>query len=622
MTKKELLDKIKEADIAYYNNDSPIMSDVEYDKLRSQYIREYGELDYVPGNVKQGFVSFKHTHNINSLDKIKYFETDKIRRTIAKLMPVVIEPKFDGMTVVSYGNKFVTRGRGDVGEILPRFPKKYSVNTSEYPIRGEAYITNKDFLYINEQQKVNGLETFANARNACAGLLRRLEENPYIDYIKFIVYDLVGVDFTEIEKINYIIEHTNFDVTPYILHKSNIDDVVENIVETYKEIKEQDAFPIDGIVVKSNQENSLKKFGSTKHHPLNAFAYKAEDEIAETKLKSIEWQIGRETLTPVAVFDTVILDGTEVSKASLSNLSILKSFNFKIGDCISVYKSNQIIPQIMEKINSNNGESITIPIYCPSCNTELIIRKNKNTEELVCTNEMCKGKLTNRIAYMFSKPCLNAKGLSVQTINKLIQNGFVNAPTDIFNITKENLLSIDGFKDKSANNLVTSITKSKDNVTLSTFIASIGFIGIGSEVGKLLSSKYKTYESVLKVLKTKDKNSLITINGIGLTTLNKLLSKEFIHEMEMLYQYVKPIDENFIQKENQRIFVITGKLSKPRNFYVDLIKSKGDKVTDTVSNQTTYLVLNDKTSTSSKAKNARKLNIPIITEEELIGMLK
>jgi len=616
----ELLNKIKEADIAYYDNDNPIMSDIEYDKLRNEYQSKYGSLDYVPGNVKKELKPFTHTYNINSLDKIKYFEEDKLRKTIKLLMPVVIEPKYDGLTVVAYGNKFVTRGKGSIGEILPRFPRRYSENSSEYPIRGEAYITKKDFQYINEQQKQKNLPLFANPRNACAGLLRRLEDNPYLDFIQYIAYDVIGLDITETAKIKYIKNHTNFDVTGYMVHEDNdIESVITNIQSIYNELINSD-LPIDGIVVKSNQENSLKKFGSTEHHPLNAFAYKAEEEIAQTVLKNIEWQIGRETLTPVAIFDTVILDGTEVSKASLSNLSIMKSFNFKIGDTISVFKSNQIIPQILERISSNGGNDIVIPTHCPSCNAELTIRKNNNTEELICTNELCKGKLANRIVYMFSKSCLNATGVSIQTVTKLIHNGFINKPTDMFHITKDNLLSIDGFKDKSATNFIMSITNSKENVPLTTFIASIGFIGIGLEVGKLLSVKYKTYDNLVNALKEKKKNELINIKGIGLTTLEKLLSIEFINEMEELHKYVKIKEDTIVINENQRIFVITGKLSKSRKFFVAMIESHGDKVVDSISSNTTYLVLNDKDSTSTKAKNARKLNIPIINEKELIEL--
>ena len=623
MTKEEHLNKILEADVAYYDNDEPIMSDAEYDALRKSYEDKYGALDYVPGNVKPTMQSFKHTHNINSLDKIKFFETEKLKKTITKLLPIVVEPKYDGLTVVAYPDgKFVTRGNGTEGEILQRFPEQYLDNSSEYAIRGEAYITHSDFVIINHMQEERGLPKFANTRNACAGLLRRLEDNPYLNYIRFVAYDVLGFDGTEFEKIKYIRKHTSFDISPCYPYESNVDNIIKEIEKIYDELKSSDT-PVDGVVIKSNIKDSLKIFGSTRHHPNNAFAYKAEEETKVTILRSVDWQVGSEGLTPVANFDTVELDGTEVSKASLANLQIFKEFNFHEGDEILVRKSNQIIPQILKKVSYSDGKRFKIPTHCPSCNNELLITKRADgCEDLICDNPNCNAKLANRIIYMFSKPCLNANGISTQTVSKFINKGFVESPFDMFDLTEEDILSIEGFKEKSAKNIYDSIQKSRKNKTLATFIASIGCIGIGSEVGKLLSQKFKTYDTILNVLKSNNKTAIFHIKGIGVTTMDKLFSQSFIADMERMRQYIEPISDDVIVVDNAKTFVITGKLSHPRKFYVDLIESKGHKVIDSISKTTSYLVLNDKTSTSSKTKAAKKNNIPIISEEDLITMLQ
>ena len=376
--------------------------------------------------------------------------------------------------------------------------------------------------------------------------------------------------------------------------------------------------PIDGIVVKSNIEHSLEKFGSTVHHPLNAFAYKAQDEAKTTTIRDIKWQVGKECITPIAIFDPIQLEGTTVSQATLSNAGIAEYFDFHIGDTIMVIKANKIIPKITQKIQSSNGEKLTIPSTCPSCGQPLTKQNtNTNSYNLICTNDTCKGKLVSRIEYMFSKKNINVKGLSEQTIIKLIDKGFVNKPTDIFNLTLQQIKQLDGFAEKSSQNLFNEI-KSVKELPLEVFISSIGFIDIGINVGKLLAHTFHSYDKLYAILTTK--SDLTFIDGIGEKTAKKLISDKFISEMEELRKYITPID-NEIETKNLS-FVITGTLSKPRTEYINLIEAKGYKVTGAVTKKTNYLVMNDKTSTSTKANKARRLNIPIITEEELIKLLK
>ena len=340
-----LLKKIQDADKAYYDDDNPIMSDRDYDKIRSLFIQQYGDkdLDYVPGNIKKELKPFHHTSNINSLFKVKQTEQEELMKQIKKLSPVVLELKLDGLTIVAYPDgKYVTRGNGTDGEILLHFPERYHHNTSEYPIRGEAFLKKSDFEEINKQREEEGLPLFANARNASAGILRRLDKSSYLDKIQFVCYDVIGYDVSEDEKLKYIKEHTDFDVINSTSAMGNPIQIVSMIEQMYQTNSDGE-IPIDGIVVKSNINKSLETFGSTVHHPLNAFAYKAEDEIKITTIRDIIWNVGREKVTPIAVFDPVLLEGTTVSNASLSNAGIAKSFDFHIGDIISVQKANKII---------------------------------------------------------------------------------------------------------------------------------------------------------------------------------------------------------------------------------------------------------------------------------------
>ena len=613
-----LLQKIKNADIAYYDNDNPIMSDEDYDNLRNEFITHFGkkELDYISGHIKKGLKPFKHPTNINSLDKIKFYEKEKLNKTIKKLYPVVLELKLDGLTIVAYPNgEFVTRGNGSNGEVLNNFPCE--PNHSEYPIRGEAFLTQSDFEWINEQQKKQNQPLFANARNAAAGILRRLDKSPYLDKIQFLAYDVIGYDKSELDKLKYIEENTSFNTVSYLLPNCSSDRIIIYIEQMYQDNINKD-IPIDGIVVKSNIEHSLEKSGSTVHHPLNAFAYKAQDEAKTTIIRDIKWQVGKECITPIAIFDPIQLEGTTVSQATLSNAGIAEYFDFHIGDTIMVIKSNKIIPKITQKIQSSDGEKLTTPSTCPSCGQPLTKQNtNTNSYNLICTNDTCKGKLVSRIEYMFSKKNINVKGLSEQTIIKLIDKGFVNKPTDIFNLTLQQIKQLDGFAEKSSQNLFNEI-KSVKELPLEVFISSIGFIDIGINVGKLLAHTFHSYDKLYAILTTK--SDLTFIDGIGEKAAKKLISDKFISEMEELRKYITPID-NEIETKNLS-FVITGTLSKPRTEYINLIEAKGYKVTGTVTKKTNYLVMNDKTSTSTKANKARRLNIPIITEEELIKLLK
>lgn len=639
MTEKEMLALIKKADKDYYENDSPTMNDEDYDALRSDFIKRFGseKLNYVAGKVSKGFKSFKHTKNINSLSKIKFFEQDKLTKEITRLSPVVVEPKLDGLTIVAYPNgdgtsKFITRGNGSEGEILPNFKKDLMHgNLSTYPIRGEAFLFKSDFDAINKSRIDDGLEPFKNIRNAAAGILRRLDanNNPYIDKIQFLCYDVIGLDESELNKLDYINKNTPFNAVEYYSPEES--SLLNFIPQKYDELMNGN-IPIDGIVVKSNKNHSLELFGSTVHHPLNAFAWKAEQEQVVSTLLSVMWQVGKESVTPVAIFEPVTIDGTVITRASLHNWNNIKELGLHINDKIIIEKRNMIIPYVVSVIPSNNTlTDIEKPKTCPECGAELSIRTlkktgNKETTEdeidFYCPNNDCSGKLSNRISFVFSKPCLNAKGLSSKTIDKLISMGKVNSITDMFSLTKDDFLQLDGFKEKSADNMYLALQNCRNDVPFDKFIPACGVLSISFSVGKILANNYN-YDELLDVLENKKVEELEKLNGLGEVLVKKLLSSDFIDAYKTLKSFVSiSYPQKVSSSANAKTFVITGELSKPRSYFKTLIEQAGNKVSSSVSNKTFALVTDNIDSVSSKTQKAKELGIKIFDEEMLIKYLK
>jgi len=410
-------------------------------------------------------------------------------------------------------------------------------------------------------------------------------------------------------------EHSPFPVTYNYTPKTE-KEAVEIIPKLYEQFSSED-IPIDGIVIKSNIEDSLNKFGMTVHHPLDAFAWKAFQDGVETTLRDVKWQVGRSQITAVAYFDTVKIDGTDVSQASLSNIGIIRKLGLTIGAKVLVNKSNQIIPQIVQVLKDGDTEIIP-PSVCPACGKPLTMTNNV----LYCTNNACKERLLQNIDYMVSKKILNIKGLSESTIEKLIQLKNMTSRNDILAVKYDDLMQLEGFAEKSANNISSAIASAKENVDLAHFIASCCVMNIGLDIGKLLMDKFSTYDKILEVLEDK-KYNFTTIQGIGETTNTILHSEEFIHAFKELRKFITPVEKEkvIVTSGKSYTFVITGKLSNPRDYYKELIESKGSKVVGSVSKNTDYLLCEDSNSTSTKAKKARELGVKVISEEELYSIL-
>ena len=653
MTREEQLNAIKSADNAYYNLNNPTMTDQEYDALRTDYIEKYGsdDLNYVPGNSITSR-KFKHPIEVTSLAKVDEDEVAKLKSEIKRLGSVVIEPKYDGLTVVAYPKEdgsyfFVTRGSGSEGDILKWFKnEKLTGSNTKYAIRGEAFMTQENFEKMNADLIKNGEEPKANPRNAAAGILNpaRKEVSPYLNLISYICYDVIGLDVSESEKLNYITANTPFEATSFYVFNSgdDLDTIVKYISNRRNEIVENNTYPIDGMVVKSNENGSLKKFGSTDHHPKNAFAVKSCQSAVYSILENVSWQLGKTgALTPIAEFDPIHILGSTVSKASLSNPDEIKRLSLKIGDKIGVIKAREIIPKIV--INNGGGnKDIVIPDKCPSCGQSLI----KNGPVLQCQNELCNEKIAQKIAFMGSKKVLNIDGLSIQTARKIVNYFYYNY-TDllesegqniIFYLKKEDILKLDGFSEKSANNLYKSIqdVTLPDKVSIPRFIKACCVDSIGEDVGKILAMEYSSlqsmYDALSPTMRSKDEYTFIhdklnSLDGIGKETAKVVLSEDFWTSINNLWSYIEPADYELPNTEfsdsniSGKIFVLTGKMPKKRNEYEAMITSKGGIVAGSVSKNTDYLVIADVSSTSSKAVKARKLGTKLISPEELEELL-
>ena len=653
MTREEQLNTIKSADNAYYNLNNPTMTDQEYDALRTDYIEKYGsdDLNYVPGNSITSR-KFKHPIEVTSLAKVDEDEVAKLKSEIKRLGSVVIEPKYDGLTVVAYPKEdgsyfFVTRGSGNEGDILKYFnDEKLTGSNTKYAIRGEAFMTQENFEKMNADLIKNGEEPKANPRNAAAGILNptRKEISPYLNLISYICYDVIGLDVSESEKLNYITTNTPFEPTSFYVFNSDddLDTIIKYISNRRNEIVENNTYPIDGMVVKSNEDGSLKKFGSTDHHPKNAFAVKSCQSAVYSILKNVSWQLGKTgALTPIAEFDPIHILGSTVSKASLSNPDEIKRLGLKIGDKIVVIKAREIIPKIV--INNGGGNNdIVIPDKCPSCGQSLI----KNGPVLQCQNELCNEKIAQKIAFMGSKKVLNIDGLSIQTARKIV-NYFYDNYTDllesegqniIFYLKKEDILKLDGFSEKSANNLYKSIQDAitPNKVSIPRFIKACCVDSIGEDIGKILAREYGSlqsmYDTLSPTMRSKDEYTFIhdklnSLDGIGKETAKIILSEDFWTSINNLWSYIEPADYELPNTESSnsnisgKVFVLTGKMPKKRNEYEAMITSKGGIVAGSVSKNTDYLVIADVGSTSSKAVKARKLGTKLISPEELEELL-
>lgn len=645
---KELVAVLNEASKAYYQKDTEIMSNLEYDRLYDELVSLEKETGIVLANSPTVHVGYEvlselekqeHPAPMLSLDKTK-----EVSALISWLgnHEGVLSWKLDGLTVVlTYeGGELknaVTRGNGEIGEVITNNAKTFVNVPKQIPylgrlvLRGEAVIRYSDFNKMNEEiPEAEG--KYKNPRNLCSGSVRQLNnEITAKRHVHFYAFALVADELNEQQ-----MKETGYDNTMTgrfsWLAKQGFD-VVEHFVVTKDTLEDQvmdfaaripdNDIPSDGLVLSYNDIVYGKSLGTTAKFPRDSIAFKWADEQAQTRLLKVEWSPSRTGLiNPVAVFEPVELEGTTVTRASLHNVSILRALGLGIGDEITVYKANMIIPQVADNLTRSND--LEIPAVCPACGEPTTLQDINGVQSLYCMNPLCSAKQIKGFSHFVSRNAMNIDGLSDATLEKFISMGFLKDLSDIFHLNQheEAIVEMDGFGQKSYDNLMKSIENAR-TVAMAKFIYSLGISGIGLANAKVIVSYFgQDFERIIHATE----EELVAVDGIG-----EVLAKAFCdffadpQRMQIVNELLAEItfekeENNSEQTLEGKTFVITGSVERfaNRNELKDYIEKLGGKVTGSVSKNTDYLINNDLTSNSSKNKKARELSIPILSEEEFV----
>ena len=659
---RELTELLGEASRVYYNEGREIMPNIEYDALYDELLKLEKETGMVLSGSPTQTVGYevlselpkeRHGSPMLSLNKTKSVEElgdwlgDK---------KGILSWKLDGLTIVlTYDKgelqKAVTRGNGEIGEVVTpnaRFFENLPLHIpfeGELVIRGEAVIKYSDFRRINEELPETDAE-YKNPRNLCSGSVRQLDPSitgkRHVNLMAFQLVSAENVDFDNSFKRRFEwLKEQGFEVVEY--EETDREHIAET-VEHFKQRIEDNDFPSDGLVLAYEDVAYGLSLGSTAKFPRNSIAFKWQDETAETKLLDIEWSVSRTGLiNPIAIFEPVSLEGTTVSRASVHNLSIVKELKLGIGDRIRVYKANMIIPQIAEDLTGSGN--ITIPKRCPVCGGLTARRQDKEAEYLYCTEPECPAKKIKSFSLMVSRDALNIDGLSEMTLEKFISAGFIKEYADLFGLERyrEEIIGMEGFGEKSYDKLIAASEKARDT-ELYRMLYGLGIPGIGLAGAKLIASYCGgEYEKVKEL----GRDELLSIDGIG-----EVLADSFVgffaderkcREADRLREklrlaapetqdgegYISAVIDGEELKPRKgllagKTFVITGDLEhfENRRELQDLIEKLGGKAAGSVSKKTSYLINNDAQSSSSKNKKARELSVPVITEDGFIELLK
>lgn len=658
--KKTIQDKIKEIArltrklntyTITYNEGYPLISDKEWDDMyfKLQLLEKetgYYEPDSPTQRIHYSdsiskLKKVKHNHPMLSLQKtkdigdIKAFLGNKAWIAMAKMDGLTCSLRYVNGELVSAE----TRGNGIIGEdithnamVIPSIPKRIPIKAKEVIIDGEIICTYNNFEAFKCSYK--------NPRNFASGSIRLLDSKECKKRnLTFVAWDIVKPKAVFLTNTLTTLMFWKFLTVPFLndeyFNKHNYN--YENVINDIKGMCEEESYPIDGIVFKYDNIAEYEAAGRTDHHFKGGIAYKFYDDEYETEVKDIEWTMGRTgQLTPVLVYNDIEINGTVCNRASLHNISVMKNTMKGAfpGQRVYIYKANQIIPQVAYvQINKpDNVSVIPIPEVCPYCGAPTEIRKDYDSEVLYCTNPACSGKLINRLNHFVGKKGLDIKGLSKKTLEKLIDWGWINSLEDIFKLQehRNEWIEKEGFGIASVDKILTAIEEGK-NCTASKFIAAIGIPQIGKVASEDLIKVYHTYNGFRHAVDFPDEDDrLYNIKGIGEVMIKTLTTFDYTEADNIFDNHIIEIISS-VPEENKdedkrfkdKIFVITGKTIefKNRNELKDFIESNGGKVTGSVSKKTNYLVNNDVNSTSSKNKTAKELNIPIITEKQLIDLI-
>lgn len=642
---KELVEILNKAAKSYYVDAVEIMPNIEYDKLYDELLELEKETNVVLSNSPTQNVGYEiagelpkkaHESPMLSLDKTKSVED--LREWLGD-NKALLSWKMDGLTIVlTYRDgelaEAVTRGNGTIGEVITNNAKNFQniplkiEFKGELILRGEAIIKYSDFKRINDAIE-DAAAKYKNPRNLCSGSVRQL--NPAVTKSRMVycnIFNVVkadGIDFENSKAKQFEwVKSEGFDVVEYKFTDSK--SIADDIAEFESKIESND-IPSDGLVLLLDDIALGERLGSTSKFPRNAMAFKWSDERQVTKLKYIEWSPSRTGLiNPVAVFEPVELEGTTVSRASLHNVSIFEDLMLGVGDEISVYKANMIIPQVYENLTKSNTEKV--PDTCPACGSHASIKQDNESKVLLCTNPDCQIKHIKQYALMASRDALNIDGLSESTLEKFLSKGFIKNDSDIFKLDryKDEIVNMDGFGKRSYEKLMAALEEAK-HTNVARFLYSLGINGIGSANAKMIA---KYFDNDIDKIITAGKDELLEIEGIGEVLANSIV--EFFKDSKNI-ENVKSLREVLIFEAEEsagsdsfagKVFVITGSLEHftNRNELKELIEKNGGKVSGSVSSKTNFLINNDTASNSSKNKKSKELGVEIISEEDFLKLLE
>ena len=642
---KELVEILNKAAKSYYVDAVEIMPNIEYDKLYDELVKLEKETNVVLSNSPTQNVGYEtaselpkkaHESPMLSLDKTK--SVTELEGWLGD-SEALLSWKMDGLTIVlTYRGgelvEAVTRGNGIIGEVITNNAKNFQnvplkiEYKGELILRGEAVIKYSDFKRINESIS-DADAKYKNPRNLCSGSVRQLnpavtrERKVYFNVFNVVKADDIDFENSKAKQFEWA-KNEGLDVVEYKF--TNRASLANDIANFESRIADND-IPSDGLVLLLDDIALGERLGSTAKFPRNAMAFKWSDERQTTKLKYIEWSPSRTGLiNPVAVFEPVELEGTTVSRASLHNVSIFEELMLGVGDEISVYKANMIIPQVYENLTKSNTEKV--PKICPACGKDTTIKKDNESKVLLCTNPDCQVKHIKQYALMASRDALNIDGLSESTLEKFLSKGFIKSDSDLFHLDKfkDEIINMDGFGKRSYEKLIAALDEAK-NTTVSRFLYSLGIAGIGSANAKMIA---KYFDNDIDRIISASKDDLLEIEGIGEVLANSIAdffkSEKNIENVESLRKILKfeKEESGSGDKLSGKVCVITGSLQhfSNRNELKELIEKNGGKVSGSVSSKTNYLINNDNASNSSKNKKAKELGVEIISEEDFLKLLE
>lgn len=653
---KELIAELNNAANAYYNTEKPIMSDAEFDSKLEDLRSLEEETNITMANSPTQKVGTevldsiaKVVHKTPMLSLNKCHSVEEIEK-FANYRPLVASIKLDGLSCrLIYENgdlvRAESRGNGIEGNDITQAVKQFQnvplhINKEgTYVIDGEALITLDDFAKINKDGQ------FKNSRNLAAGTLSSLDTSVVKDRrLSWFAWEVIendSADETNLSFHNQLAEASElgFDVVPFfdVVAFENVHMDYQVVIDKMLDIAEQECLPQDGVVFKFDDVQYGKSLGNTSHHFRNGIAFKVKNDSVETTLKNIEYTIGKTgVLTPTAVFEPVEIEGTTVERATLHNISIMKELleNPWIGQKIGVFKANLIVPAIRwGEIDNHTTERqyISIPTHCPICHQPATIKKDNDSEVLICTNEYCEGKLLKRLSHAVSKNALNIENLSEASLKRFIQLGYVKSIKDIYHLEdfKEQIQSLEGFGQKSVEKLLSAIQKSR-NTTLAQFLYSLSIPLLGKNASKDIAKVCgNDFEVFVNVLSNKGRKAFTHIDGIGVElamSMTDYWNKYNLDILDLANEFIfeKEKENSTVDTLQGKSFCITGKLISYSNRaeLVKEIENHGGKVVSSVTKKTDYLINNDTESVSSKNKTAKSLGIPVISEVKFKQMIE